>query len=157
MVLVGLGLVPGLGMVGVLSIFGPPLLRTQPTMMTTTTMLRGVFGGGYYPMPLGNCRYLNPNHPQVQISTSGMTPMLHGTKVGCVPTHQLNVMLQAKCGDPQGKCVCLHLNTCSGVTKIAFTYALIHMKVHMRAWSETRILICRRTRTIIVHCGILLN
>ena len=46
MCLVGLGLIPGLVMVGAVGIVGPLRGRNQPTMTATTTMLGGGFGGG---------------------------------------------------------------------------------------------------------------
>ena len=49
---------------------------------------------GYYPMSLPNCQCLNPSHPQMQILKSILTPTLHGNKSLCVPTHQLNALLQ---------------------------------------------------------------
>ena len=155
--LVGLGIGPGLGMVGALGIVCPPLGRTQLTMTITSTIFIGIFGGGNYPMSLPNFLYLNPPHPQVQILTSSLTPTIHGMKVLCVPTHQINALLQAKCGGLRVQYVGLHLNAQSSVTKITRTYELLRLKVDMRAWSETRPLRCRRTIRIIFHCVLLLN
>ena len=152
-----LGLCPGIGMVGALGLVGLPPGRTRPTMTITTTIISGVFGGEDYPMSLPNCQYFNPPHPQVQIPTSRLTLTLHGMKVWCVPTHQLNALLQAKCGGPQGQCIGSYLKTQSGVTNTTHTSAFLYLKVHKRAWSVTRLLRCPSTITRIVHCGLLLN
>ena len=155
--LIGLGLVPGIGMLESLGLVSVPPVRTWPKMKTMNKMLSGMFGLDNYPMSLLNWQYLNPRHPKFHILTSILTPTLHGMKVLFVSTHQLNSILQSKCGGPRGQCVSSHLNTRSDVTNITRTYALLCLKVHMRAWSATWLLRCRRTRIRIVHRGLLQN
>ena len=104
-----------------------------------------------------NLRYSTPPHHQVQILTSSLTPTLHKTKVWCVPTHQLNKLLQSKCGGPRGQFVGLHPNTQTDETNITLASALLRLKVHMRAWSATRILSWQRARRRILHRVLLRN
>ena len=58
-----------------------------------------------------------------------MTPTLHETTVWCVPTHQLNALLQSKGGGPWGQCVVLHPKKRSGVIKITCTSLLYEVLV----------------------------
>ena len=93
----------------------------------------------------------------MQILVSRFIPTLHGIKVWCVPTHQLNALLQDRCGGLWFQCVISHLNTRSGVTKITLTSALLRFKVHMRSWSTTWLLSCQCNRRRIINRLLLLN
>ena len=108
-------------------------------------------------MSLPNCRYLNPPHPQVQISTSILTPVLHGMKVWWFSTYKLNALLRTKCFGPQGQCIGSHLNTWSGVMKITHIFSLIRLNVNIRAWYATQVLTCRMTKIRILHRRLLIN